>query len=461
MSYNILYFFKENSISLLIGIFSANLVGSIGYVIWLFLQRGTAKFYVSRGISYLKIILGSFILPLFMVIPLWCVFQVLKADWVGIGVTTPMKWGIFLLVFIWLIATIVILIYRYISYWHVRYLSLMNVPLEDKEILNMVDKWKTRLNIEKKVTVFYNETMTSPALVYYDGYKILLPVYEMEKSELNIALLHELMHLKNEDIFTKNVGFVINAMHSFNPLTYAIRQEIGKWEEVNCDLCCCEEGKDEFTQNEYYHCIINLKERCGDVSQPDIMCCLFEVKDLLKFRIDAAQHVQEHKGKHNNRNLVITAVLVLILTLFSFQVVTNAVSYCYNKTIAYKEDHGEDGGLEFQEATKEEWFAKAKVSYYDGDILDNPEGTKFALEAGEIMVFALSGEYRGGLSVMIASNGNSYQFGFVENIEMIRYIDRECDGCIRIDKEDMKENSLYVKNMGKEKCQMELVIIEN
>ena len=111
MSYNILYFFKENSISLLIGIFSANLVGSIGYVIWLFLQRGTAKFYVSKGISYLKIILGSFILPLLLAIPFWFLFRIQTVNGDGFGLTTPMKWGIFLLVVVWLIATIVVLIY--------------------------------------------------------------------------------------------------------------------------------------------------------------------------------------------------------------------------------------------------------------------------------------------------------------------------------------------------------------
>ena len=460
MSYNILYFLMENSISLLIGILSANLVGSVGYVIWLFLQKGAAKFYVEKGISFLKILLMSFILPILLAMPLWCIFQVWRTDLDKIGLTIPMKIGIFLLVLIWLVATIVVLIYRYASYWSVRCLSFMNVPMEDEEILNIVNKWKTRLNIKKKVTIFYNETIASPTLVYYSGYKILLPVYEMSKSEMNIALLHELTHLKNRDIFTKNIGFVVNALHSFNPITYAIRQEIGKWEEVKCDFCCCETGKDEFTSKEYFRCVMNLKERCGDVTQPDIMCCMFEVKDLLKFRIDVAQQMREER-KHSNRSLVIVAILMFTLSLLSFPAVAYGVNYCYEKTSIYVvEDKQKEENNGFREIAKEEFLADAKVSYFEGDILNNSEGTKIQLEAGEVKVFNLPEGYSGDLSVAVASNGKPYQLGFIRSEERIRYIDGLGDDCIRIDTDWAEGKYLLLKNTGKQGYQMELLIIE-
>lgn len=460
MSYNILYFLMENSISLLIGILSANLVGSIGYIIWLFLQKGAAKFYVEKGISFLKILLMSFILPILLAIPLWCILQVRRKNWAGIGFTMPMKIGIALLAFVWLVATTIILIYRYVSYWRVRYLSLMNVPLEDEEIQNIVDKWKTKLKIKKRITVFYNENMTSPALVYYNGYKILLPTYEMSELEINVALLHELMHLKNRDIFTKNIGFVVNAMHSFNLITHAIRQEIGKWEEVNCDFCCRQTGKEEFDSKEYFRCIMNLKERYGDVAHPDIMCCLFEVKDLLKFRIDVAQQMPEER-KHSNRSVIVAAVLAVMGMFLSFFVVTYGISYCYDKTITYIEEKQEDKCERFQEITKEEFLKDAKISYFDGNILNSAEGIKMQLEPGEIKVFTFPEGYSGILSVMIVANGNPYRLGFMKNEEQIRYIDDVMDACTKIDTEEIEGNDLFIKNTGNQICQMEVFIVES
>lgn len=462
MSYNILYFLMENSISLLVGFLSANLVGSIGYVIWLFLQKGTAKFYIQKGLSFLKILLMSYFLPLLLAVPLWSFFQIWRTDWVGIGLTIPMKIGIFLLFLIWLVSMAVILIYRYASYLKVRSLSFMNVPLEDEEILNILNKWKTKLHLKKKVMIFYNETITSPALVYYNGYKILLPVYEMSTFEMNIVLLHELMHLKNRDIFTKNIGFAVNVLYSFNPVTYAIRKEISKWEEVNCDFCCCAAGKDEFTSKEYFHCIVDLKERCGNVNSSNIMCCMFEAKDLIKFRIDIAKQMQEEKIKRSNRSFMITAMLIFILTLFSFSAIVYGMTYCYEKTVIYvEEEQSEKTDGNFKEDVMEEWFADSKVSYFGGDILNDFESTKFPLDPEEVKVFTLSDGYSGALSVMIISNGSPYQFGFIKSEEWVRYTQGLDDCCIRIDTDWIEGKHLFIKNNGKQVSQMELLVIEN
>ena len=457
-------FLTENATGLVVGILSATMSGTIGYLVWLFFQKRTAKFSITRNMWFIKLILLSFVIPILGTMLFWILFrvQVQEAFFYGreLSLTTPMIAGFLLLALVWLVATVVILIYRNMAYWKLRYLYIMSVPVEDSDILMNVEKWKKKLQIKKKVNIFYNRTLSSPTLIYYNGYKILLPVYGLDKQELNMALLHELTHLKNGDVLMKNIGFVVNAMHSFNPISYYLRMQIVNWLEANCDLQCCEIGEEEFEPKEYFECIMDLKERCKDDKQPDLVSCLFESKEMLNFRIEAVKRTREN-GKQGKKYFVIQTAFAVCLMLFSFCTVSKTISYCYGKTLNYKKESmvkEEERG--FKEGLKKDVFANAEVNYYDKDILNDSEGAEFSLDAGEITVFTLPEQCSDKLTVVLFSSGEEIRFGFAETEDRVKYIE-EFNGSIVIDKKDMEgERQIFVKNTGKEACQIEIFISE-
>lgn len=328
------------------------------------------------------------------------------------------------------------------------------------DILTNVDKWKKKLRIKKRINVFYNETLSSPTIIHYNGYQILLPVYEMNKQQLDMAVLHELSHLKNGDLLLKNLGFVVNAMHSFNPVSYYLRIQIAKWVEANCDLHCCKAGQGEFEPKEYFECIMNLKEGCKDDKQLELMSCLFESKELLNFRIEAVKQTMESERQGKRKHYIIQTVFAVILMLFSFCAVTKTISYCYGKTLNYeKEFMAEEGKVEFKEGLKQDMFASAEVNYYEKDILNDPEGAELSLNAGGITVFTLPEGCRGQLAVVWFSSGEGIRIGFVKAEDSVGYIEKTEDDIVIIDTEKMEgKKQVFVENTGDEACQIEIFI---
>lgn len=466
MSYNIFNFFVVNATSLVIGILSATLAGSIGYLTWLFFQKRTAKFFVAGNIWFLKLILSSFIVPFLTAIAFWIMFRTKVEEkffyGADISLSIPMIRGLLLLVFAWFLAVIVILIYRYVSYWKVRYQYLMSVPVEDSDILMLLEHWKEKLKIKKKVTVLYNETLSSPTIVHFNGYQILLPVYEMSTQELSIALLHELTHLKNKDIILKNIGFVVNIIHSFNPISYYLRIQIANWVEANCDLCCCETGKDEFEPNDYFGCIMALKMRCQDQKQPDVISCLFESKELLEFRINAVKQTRESRKRDCYRYMAMQTVFTVFIMFASLFTVSRTLRYCYGKTLDYRQEiYAGNEETEWNEGSKEDVFTDGKINYYDKEILNDLEGAEFSLDVGEIILLEVPERCGDRLSVALFCSGGSAWFGYGGTENTVKYIDEIEDGNILIDKKDMGEDSfLFIKNMGQDVCRIEIFINE-
>lgn len=467
MIYNILTFILENAVGLLIGILSASLAATLGYGIWLFFQKRAAKFCILHGITYLKIILLNFIAPILLSLIIWITFRLSEKRNAFYGgnlkLSKPMTIGLIIFVIIWMASTISVFIYQYTVYWKIRRMYFNSVPVEDADILAQADKWIQRLGIHKRVMLFYNEELSSPTIIYYNkGYHILLPVYAMSENELDIVFLHELTHLKNNDILTKNIAFYVNAVHSFNPISYLLRKQIGNWAEVNCDMSCCETIKDDIGSMEYFRCIINMKKRCQDVIQPDRINCLFENKKLLKFRIDAMHQVRKAEKRHCRRYVVVPIFLSVIIMAVSLCTVSYAVTYCYEKTLNYTEEEysSEDSEVKFKEVSKDDFFNGAEITCFDEDILNNSEGISFLLDAGEIADFSLPEQYSGSLLVCVVSTGGSFQLGFIDNGNGIKYMDGESTGVISIEAERIEEGQLFIKNTERNACQIELFISE-
>lgn len=312
MNYNNDFMLGIQLAYLVLGIMTATLIGSIGCGIWLLLSKGAAKFYVKDAMKYLRLVLACFLLPIipFVVYPL----TIRRGVIVGLYMPDLMVDIIIVAMSIWLACVMFVVGRRLYNYVLVCKVCVDSVPIEDEDVLNRIAEWKGILQIKKKVKVFLNPHISSPALLHHWGYQILLPTYEMTDREISMAILHELVHLKHEDIFVKNICFIANMIHGFNPFAKTVKENVVKWAEVLCDLTTCEIGKDQFTRQEYYYGIIELMKHAKKEIRNEAFFSITENKSMLEFRLDKFAEAQEPKQQSLRGVIYFVTFLMVAIT---------------------------------------------------------------------------------------------------------------------------------------------------
>ena len=453
MSIEILNYLGVILFYVLLGIFGSTITGTLGCLIWCILIKRRTKFTVKYEMLYLRVIEACFMIPL--------VIAILLDIWKSIEMTSGeaeinmfMIKGMLIGVPLWIFCSLLVLGHHYKEYRAKIYLCEGYEPITDENILTIVDKWKSRLGIRQEVTLYYNDIVHSPAIMYYKGYRILLPLYPMSEEELNIALLHELVHLKQGDIHTKNVAFVVNAFHSFNPFTYYLRNQIEKWSEAGCDWQSCQVGKDEFSVEDYCKCILDLKERSLDASHTNIMYCLFENKNMLNFRIDL---MMKRKDAVPHISGVIAAVVVLMLTMVvSVGISTNGLQFWKEKTLFYAQEEAS----EFDIISGNDIFANAKISYAEENIIDQMESEDVELESGEVIIYNVPERCGKSIITSVDCDNGTYQYGCIGENGGVEYLEETDTGQVVVPftlEEPIRY--FFVKNIGNTNCELEVYLI--
>lgn len=126
----------------------------------------------------------------------------------------PLQILLFILSVAWLIGIAVILVYTVASYLHLRKKMLTSVLLENN--------------------IFQSENVVSPFVLGIIKPKIYLP-FNIEKSNIDYVVAHEQAHIKRKDYIIKPIGFVILAIHWFNPLVWLAYALFCRDIEFACD----------------------------------------------------------------------------------------------------------------------------------------------------------------------------------------------------------------------------------
>lgn len=93
---------------------------------------------------------------------------------------------------------------------------------------------KETLGIRTNVRLAYSSAIRSPVLIGLWKPTIYLPVGHANV-DLRMVIRHELIHLKQKDLWVKAMILAAGALHWFNPLVHLLRQEIHTWSELSCD----------------------------------------------------------------------------------------------------------------------------------------------------------------------------------------------------------------------------------
>lgn len=109
---------------------------------------------------------------------------------------------------------------------------------DDQEAKNLFLEWKRALNIRKNVEFISSKSCNSPVTCGYWSPVILFPLQEetnLDKTDYNIMIKHELVHIKHRDLLIKYLGILTISVHWFNPFSYFLFHELTCIGEMYCD----------------------------------------------------------------------------------------------------------------------------------------------------------------------------------------------------------------------------------
>ena len=456
MNYNVMYILNGKLAYVVLGALAATLAGSFSYFIWLFLGRGAARFYIKNTMKFLKLIIACFLLP---ILPFF-ILQFVKGMENGeaiLPVVTPISVLLFVLASIWVATLVIVLLYRYSHYRSKLRLCEENISASCDALDAVLDKWKKKLGIKKNIIVYYNDYVSSPAIIYNKGYQILLPTYTLSDEEVNIALLHELVHLKHGDILTKNIGFLVNAVHAFNPVSYALRTQIERWAEVDCDLDACEIGKEEFSRKEYFDCILNLKQKSQEAFYVDEMCCFMENQKLIEFRVDMMIKYKSGEQRLSLWAFLLTLFLMLFVTAGTYDMSSGAYRLWYEHSLHYTEEAAEKNE---QNLAENSIFADTELVYSEKQVLNQMASTDFSINPNEAWIFDVSEEALSDVFVSVVCDGDNYCIGCISSEGQVVSMEASGDKDTVLSLENSGINYVFIKNRSDGVNKVEMLVME-
>ena len=134
----------------------------------------------------------------------------------------PIPWRL-ILVCAWLTGALILL--ARIGYATIRLARAVRrmTRVDDANVLNLLDRCRSDLAIRRRVTVLACNELPAPALMGVLRPRLLLPRHVLDNfapGELRLILLHELGHLKRNDVLINWIVSLLQVLHWFNPMLF-------------------------------------------------------------------------------------------------------------------------------------------------------------------------------------------------------------------------------------------------
>ena len=186
--------------------------------------------------------------------------------------------------------------------------SIKNVTSIHKEILY---KCMKNMNIKNKVELSYSSKISSPSLCGFIKPKILIPINVAEHvsdEEFKYIIMHELTHLKNNDIFINWIITLLSMIYWFNPiLLYGFHKT-----RQDCEFSCDDQAISYLAEGEnlqYGNAIIRVLELGGKYTRLMGTTSMVMKSSEIKRRIIM---ISKYK-KVNIKNIILGTIIVVII----------------------------------------------------------------------------------------------------------------------------------------------------
>lgn len=220
---------------------------------------------------------------------------------------------------VWLIGTLLIGAYTMVISIIFNNKVTQGTVLKDKEILNILEECKSKMNINKVIPVIEIEGLYSPAILGYINPKILIPLNApstINLNEFHYVFLHELCHLRRKDTILNYLIRLICVLHWFNPLIWYAFYKMRQDRELCCDATTLS-YINPADSKEYGHTIINLISNFQVLPRVAGISGMLENKSQIKRRIIMIKSFKKDTYKFS-------IISIVVLLLFACVALTDA-----------------------------------------------------------------------------------------------------------------------------------------
>lgn len=211
---------------------------------------------------------------------------------------------------VWIAGMLLLGIYTIVISIIFNYKVTHSKVITDKDILNILEQCKSKINLKKSIPIIELKEVCSPAISGFINPKILIPpnfLNTINLSDFHYVFLHELCHFKRKDIILNYFIRVLCILHWFNPLIWYAFYRMRQDRELCCDATALSYINPENTK-EYGHTILNLISNLQVLPRVAGVSGMLENKSQIKKRI-----ILIKSFKKDSYKLSVLSVIVLLL----------------------------------------------------------------------------------------------------------------------------------------------------
>ena len=182
---------------------------------------------------------------------------------------------------------------------------------------------------EKRPEIVNTSAVQIPCCIGVVNKRILLPAKEYSEQELYYIILHEYMHLKNNDVLAKLLINIICALYWWNPLVYLLRKDMQQSLEIRCDGQVSKR-MDSISKSNYLAVMLEeFKDNCSTDERQryynSVMPLFEEHSEKL---IERFQLVSDRKNGTSIKGNVVAMVIAVCLLLVSYSFILQSKYEC-------------------------------------------------------------------------------------------------------------------------------------
>lgn len=274
-----------------------------------------------------------------------------------------------ILSFIWIsgmAAYLVITIHRYR-----RLIDDINgsaLPIEDNIWYEVLEEIRKKGSDKAEARLLFSDIFEQPFTTGISKKIIVIPMSlsdRLSKEEIRLMLMHEITHVRRNDVPLKLLIETLNCIHWFNPLFYFLKHRLDMWIELGCDEGM-NEGFTEQTRENYIDMLIKIFEINAKQKRKYASFFASRKTNNLKRRLYA---IMKRNGKGSMAAKVAVTCMAMCVFIGSSYVAKAADYSVYgvfgeNKSVINEKD--------FRELTDEEIFAETNeyLEYPSVDEID-------------------------------------------------------------------------------------------
>lgn len=193
--------------------------------------------------------------------------------------------------------------------------SMYPTDLLNPELYSITLNLSQTLKLSKMPEIRYCAEAYTPMTVKTQNFIILLPLRQYSKMELSTILLHEMIHIKHNDLKKLHVGRILTIIFWFYPIAYLFYHNIELICETACDQKVLLYLNPQLSHTEYFSLILTHTQPPKRIPT----CFGLNNKLQLKYRMTASRFLNYHKFRST-----FCSLLVGLTILASSSVITQA-----------------------------------------------------------------------------------------------------------------------------------------